>query len=405
MVKILTPLSLWMQIASLCFTISGVLADLLVIRLFLFLAYVSLFLNSVLGSPQWPDVYSADAVHLDGLIWSSIGLYVHGSSVIRLLLDERKVTFATAEETALSRMFYRMSGLSERLFQVIISPYLEIVNVEAGQDIPVKNHFYIIYTGNVMMHVYDESRGHVVVLKRIIRSSEAFDINDLNLFTMASGETFFDKHSIKCTSLTTTRLFRFGRDEMKKLAQHQPSSKGVWQALLINNLSLVVESYATNGTTTKTMEVYQQQQQQQQQQQRIIKEDDLLLAPDKIFEPLQDYELPHPLEAGSGLALQSPLSCLRHIFRYLMRSFSPPCWGPCWGRPRRGHFTGIRQTLLAMPPRQKNSTTRRWTHRSSMVESSHADGSSNQIVTTMDHESVHQNHHEDGNRQPSMRNE
>jgi hypothetical protein len=380
MVEILTPLSLWVQIASLCFTVSGVLVDILVIRLFLFLAYVFLFLNSVLGSPLWPDIYNADTLHLDGLIWASIGLYVHGYSLIRLLLDERKVAFTSAEEAALSRMFYRTSGLSERLFQVIISPHLEIVNIEAGQDIPVKDHFYIVYTGNIMMNVYDESHGRVFVFQRIIRSSEAFDINDLNLFTTASGETIFDKHSITCTSLTATRLFRFGRDEMKKVAQHQPFSKGVWQALLINNLSLVVESYATTVSTNATASY-----QQQEQEQRIVNDNLLLLAPDKIFEPLQDYELPHPLEAGSGLALQSPLSCLRHVFRYLTHSFAPPCW-PCG---RSGHFTGIRQTLLAIPPRQKDSTTRRWTT-SSMADSSHR--GSKQILV-MEQDSIDHHHH------------
>jgi CRP-like cAMP-binding protein len=382
MVEILTPLSLWVQMASLCFTVSGVLADLLVIRLFLFFAYIFLFLNSVLGSPRWPDLYNANALHLDGLIWSSIGLYVHGYSLVRLLLDERQVTFASTEEAALSRMFYRTSGLSERLFQVIISPHLEIVNVEAGQDIPVQDHFYIVYTGNVMMHVYDEKE---FVFKRIIRSSEAFDFNDLHLFTTASGETIFDKHSITCTSLTTTRLFRFGRDEMKKVAQHQPFSKGVWQALLINNLSLVVESYATTVAANTTTDSYQQR--HQQHLHRIVT-DDALLAPDKIFEPLQDYERPHPLEAGSGLAVQSPLRALRHIVRSLTSSFAPPCW-PC---ADGGHFTGIRQTLLAMPPRQQDSTTRRWRHNKSSMMDSSISAISAKIA--MEEEAIR---HEDGN--------
>lgn len=359
MVEILTPLSLWVQLASFCFAVSGVLADLLVIRLFLFFAYIFLFLNSVLGSPLWPDIYNADVLTLDGLVWSSIGLYVHGDSLIRLLLDERKVTFSSAEESALSRMFYRTSGLSERLFKVIISPQLELVDFEAGQEIPVNDHFYIVYSGKVMLNVYANGEFRS---KRIIPSSQAFDINDLNLFTTSAGKTIFDKHSIQCTSMTATRLFRFSRQEMKKVAQHQPFSKGIWQALLINNLSFVVESYATTGTTSMTTIPDSYQQQQQPKENNVT--DDGSLALDKIFEPLQDYELPHPMEAGSGLALRSPL---QHIFRYLTRSFSPP-----WPLGEKGQ--GIRQTLLAMPPRQKEPGTRRWTH---MGDKSDDDGKNN----------------------------
>jgi hypothetical protein len=52
--EIFTPLSFWIQLASFFFTMSGIHADLLVIRFFLVMSYLMLFLNSVLGSPLWP---------------------------------------------------------------------------------------------------------------------------------------------------------------------------------------------------------------------------------------------------------------------------------------------------------------------------------------------------------------
>jgi hypothetical protein len=96
--EIFTPLSFWMQLASFFFTMSGIHGDLMVIRLsLLVLAYLMLFMNSVLGSPLWPDARASGGIFVDSLVWSVIGLYIHGSSLICLILDERPVSLADDE--------------------------------------------------------------------------------------------------------------------------------------------------------------------------------------------------------------------------------------------------------------------------------------------------------------------
>lgn len=137
MVGISTPLSIWMQIASMFFTLSGIHSDLLIIRFFLFLAYVMLFINAVTGSPLWPDVTNTGYIPIDGLFWSCAGLYVHGASLLNLILDERPVQLSDDEE-ALWRLFYRTGGLSAHLYKNIVSPYVKIVTFEPGQVIPTE---------------------------------------------------------------------------------------------------------------------------------------------------------------------------------------------------------------------------------------------------------------------------
>ena len=86
----------------------------------------------------------------------------------------------------------------------------------------------------------------------------------------------FDQQTIRCTSMTATRFFRFSREELKKAA-HQPFSKGVWQALLINNLSVVVEGFADTAVYIEC------------QQQAIL--GDAEFATDPIFHPFADHEV------------------------------------------------------------------------------------------------------------------
>jgi hypothetical protein len=93
---------------------------------------------------------------------------------------------------------------------------------------------------------------------------------------------------------------------------------------LINNLSFVVEAYAT-GSSDRNHE---------------LDED----ACDPIFAPLETWELPEQSQAGSGAVLKKPL---QHLFQYVQRSFSAPS-------PLGRHPTGIRQTLLP-PPAQRPS--------------------------------------------------
>jgi hypothetical protein len=208
-------------------------------------------------------------------------------------------------------MFYRTGGLSTKLFKTIVAPHLEIVEFEAGEKIPTDDFFYIVYTGRVNLQVYEKDQ---IKVERKTYSGEMFDLKYLGMF---SEQSVFEFHRLNCTSETKSKLFRFSREDMKKIAHHR-LAKGVWQSLLINNLSFVVESYLETDRQSKFAESYC----------------------DKIFDPLEVWEQPKKWVAGSGSALKNPEM---HLLRYIQHSFSPP-----W--PFGGHLTGLRQTLLSPPP-------------------------------------------------------
>lgn len=313
MVEILTPLSIWIQLGSFFFFMSGIFGDLLVIRFFLVLAYVMLFINAIVGSPLWPDFTGDDGTFaVDSLCWALMGLYVHGCSLWCLLLDEREVPL-NEDEAALWRMFYRTGGLSQRLFQSIVACHLKVVEFQPGQEIPTNDDFYIIYSGQVKLEVYDDVSHKY---DRIMVSGEMFDLNFLGLF---SEKTVFERTRIKCKSITRTKLFRIHRDDMQTIAQNR-LAKGIWQALLINQLSFIVESYAERSPISRLAEEKH----------------------DRIFEPLEHWELPPSVLSGSGAALKQSLA---HLIHYIRVSFSPPL-------PFAGHPTGIRQTQLPTPPQR-----------------------------------------------------
>lgn len=141
-----------------------------------------------------------------------------------------------------------------------------------------------------------------------------FDLNHLGMF---NDDNVLKGKPIRCTSLNKTKLFRFSIENMGKIAHH-PLSKGVWQSLLIHNLSSVVEAYMDNEATQRRL-------------------DESFC--NKIFQPLEEWEYPNQALAGSASALKSPF---RHIWHYAVVLFSPPT-------PFGGHPTGIRQTMLPAP--------------------------------------------------------
>lgn len=320
MVLIYSPLSIWMQFGSLFFTLSGVQSDLLVIRFFLILAYLMLFLNAILGAPVWPNAHSFSSygLFIDSLVWSLVGLYVHGVSFAQLLLDERPVDMDEDQE-ALWRLFYRTGGLSQRLFASIVAPHLTMVDFAPGDDIPTTDNFYIVYQGRVRLKVL-ESGLHTCKFDRVVRSGQMFDIKYLDLFSL---ETFFQRNDIECSALTHCRLFCFERSAMRSIAHHF-LAKGMWQSLLINDLSVVAESYSDYVQAAERGEA------------AVLTEKDT----DEVFAPLKPWELPDPVRAGSGSALKRPLL---HLFTSMKQSFSLP-W-PLGRAP-----AGLRQTLLPAPP-------------------------------------------------------
>ncbi|CAJ1959594.1 unnamed protein product [Cylindrotheca closterium] len=310
-------LSIWVQLGSFFFLLSGLIGDLLLIRLFLYLAYVMLLTNALLGSPPWPKILSVDQiafseVAMDSFVWAILSLYVHGSSLVALIWDERAPKL-TDDEAALWRMMYRTGGLSARLFQDVVARHLHVVEVEAGDVVDTENFFFIIYRGRIELEVLE---GKKFSHSRVLTSGEMFDLKSLGL---VRTESIFDNSSVRCTALCPSKLFEIRKENLVKIAQN-PLSKSLFQALLINNLMYIVESYREINHTRSENDNYCS----------------------KIFDPLEEWEQPESYRSGSGKALQRPL---RHIWKGVRGSFGLP-----W--PFSRHPVGLRQTQLPPPLRR-----------------------------------------------------
>lgn len=102
------PLS---QLSNASFAAAALFGDVLLIRLFLSMAYIFLCASALVGLPRWPSVSSTDTMVLDTIIWSAISGFFHIFALVRLVADERRITFADEDEEAMWRFFYRRSGM------------------------------------------------------------------------------------------------------------------------------------------------------------------------------------------------------------------------------------------------------------------------------------------------------
>jgi hypothetical protein len=213
--------------------------------------------------------------------------------------------------------------MSQKLFENEVLPYVEVVRLCAGDPIDTTGHFYIVYRGRVRLLVMGPDGS--IQEDRTKGAGEMFDFKHMNL--LQSGSVFLE-NEIRCTAVSSpVVLFRFRKEDMKKITvSHHRCSKSLWQALLINNLSSLVEQFIEGdaGVTDVGIRVG----------------DESSKRADRMFGPLRDFELPPPDVAGSGAALSNPLV---HLWRSWQRAVNLP-----W--PLGHHPTGIRQTQLPAPP-------------------------------------------------------
>ncbi|GAB4815350.1 hypothetical protein N2152v2_002396, partial [Parachlorella kessleri] len=125
------------QAANVCFLLVGLFGDILLIRLFLTLAYIFLLTGAVTGYPGWAGFTVTNSVSVDGIIWSGVCLLLHGFALFRLLFDERRITFRLEDEEQLWRFFYRRSGMG-RLEMKQVLKHGRWLRVPAGQRILCK---------------------------------------------------------------------------------------------------------------------------------------------------------------------------------------------------------------------------------------------------------------------------
>lgn len=315
MLEIKDPFSIWIQVSSFSFFLAGNFSDLLIIRICLSSAYVFLFLNSILGAPLWPSFTSPNKIQLDGVCWACLNLYVHVSTVVRLLKDELPAKLSE-DEQALWRMFYRTGGLSQKMFQTNVAKYCQVVTYTEGEQIDTDQYFYIIYKGIVKLTVKDEHHG-TIVSSRKARSGQLFDFRALGLL---EDHRSLVKHKLEAVvAVSNVTLFRFPKEQMPLIAS-KPSTRLMWKELLMENLLRIVQGYFDRRMRTNPA---------------------LVEYVHPIFYPLKPWEEPDPLRAGSGDSLKNPF---RHVWVNMKWSFAPP-----W--PFQGPPEGLRHTQLLAPGR------------------------------------------------------
>jgi hypothetical protein len=232
-------------------------------------------------------------------------------------MDERPVKL-DEHKAALWRMMYRRTGLSQRLFSTILADKVKLIEFPMGETIDTEQNFYIIYHGVVRMHVIQDN---VIASTRLLVAGEMFDLQHIGFF---ADESIFRRGRVRCIAVTpTVQLFCLAKDDLRGVAHH-PLAKGVWQALLIHNLSYVVESYLSPSQRSETAAAYG----------------------DRLFRPLDYWEKADEARAGSGQALAHWWA---HLTFSLRQSWSPP-----W--PLQGHPKGIRHTQLPPPPQRRPET-------------------------------------------------
>lgn len=304
------PLAIYKHFAALSFLLAGVFADLLVVRLCLASAYIFLITNCVEGSPLWPYLRRADHLTVDMLVWGIICFYVHMSSVVRLLMDEAHVPL-TDDEEALWRMFYRVGGMSRKVFKDQIAAHMTVVHVKKGQSLPVVDFFHMTYKGVVEIKIYENDK---LLSTNTDGSGCMFDLKSLGLL---QAHTPMANHVLEVTALSDGTFFQFSNKDVRRIATIR-HTKSVWQTVLVGTLARIAV-------------------------QRLPEEDSKSRADplriDPLYLPLSKAELPNPLIAGSGRALERPLS---HI-GYCMKTFFTPPW------PFSQHVSGIRHGMLPAP--------------------------------------------------------
>jgi len=118
--------------------------------------------NGLLGFPLWGDYVSdPQFIAIDTVIWSVVGLYVHFSSFLQLLYDERSVPLAETEDE-LWRFFFRHGGITRVLFARYVLRPGEIRTFSPGtliNDPTQSERLHLIIRGHVRAHIEYE-QGH-----------------------------------------------------------------------------------------------------------------------------------------------------------------------------------------------------------------------------------------------------
>ncbi|KAL6781328.1 hypothetical protein ACKKBG_A10695 [Auxenochlorella protothecoides x Auxenochlorella symbiontica] len=240
MVTVLQPGGPWNQLASASFLLSALVSDLLILRLFLFAAYIFLFAAALTGYPRFPRWGWQDAISVDGLAWSSTIIVFHGYAVWRHLWDERPIRFRSEDEEQLWRLFHRRSGMY-RLEMSECLRYGRWARYAAGDVIvtPGASHLrlHLVVEGLVELEV-DHGAGKERVLNTL-HSGTIFDFGVANVFGVYIGFECAQDVGFTARAKTDCLLYEWSIDDLEVFASRlSPSVPAFWRSFVLCEVGL-----------------------------------------------------------------------------------------------------------------------------------------------------------------------
>ena len=278
-------------ISSLFFLAGGAWSDLLLIRTFLTCAYAFLFAFHFAIDQQFTEQY----------VVAFVSLYLHGSSAVRLLIDEMPVHLGDNEHEMLWRYFYRHSGVTKLLFKKHIGHRFEIKSFEENEQLDPENYFYIIIEGSVRLNV--EMDGHNSQF--LLRSGYACGAKHLHS-CMTSPMLSIQMQKLEAYAITKCKLYCCTAKNMKEFTTCR-AVKDASQGLLTAVLSdIAVKHFFMINSQDGEMKV-------DIENQALLERENDEMSP--LFQPLQDFERPKPYLAGGARTTKD----IMHHFVHLLR--------------------------------------------------------------------------------------
>lgn len=234
------------QLSNVSFFLAAVFGDLLLLRFFLSMAYVFLFISALLGQPRWPSVASTDAAFLDTIIWSALSGALHIVALVRLILDERRITFKTDDEEQLWRFFYRRSGMG-RLEMKQVLKFGRWRRVKAGEVIldPVgacSNLCLMVEGVGKFAAANGEPESGVPAVTEKLVSGCFFDMRLLNVMGLYIGfEGYGPEKWFAAVAKTDCLIYEWSIEDLNIMAtQCSPAVGQAWRNLLATQIGLTL---------------------------------------------------------------------------------------------------------------------------------------------------------------------
>lgn len=245
-----TTIDMWgacIQAASACFFLSGMWGDILIVRVFLFLAYIWLLATSITGAQAWPNYTFNGNISVDGLVWAILNLYMHGSNILRLLWDERPIKFKTEDEEQLYRFFNRRGGMERMEMQIVLRKG-SWRRIKAGEVIltPVQAcTTLVLLVEGMAYYVLCTSKGKTKTAT--LFSGMTFDIALMNVFGVYIG--FDKKAEFEVVAETDCLAFEWDIRSLNELAVRSGhSTSSYFRNFVLSQCALEWE-YRTHSST------------------------------------------------------------------------------------------------------------------------------------------------------------